>query len=216
MKHLFRYFYIGALSLFPIGVVYLTIDFIVELLRKYFISLLNITNGDYIITSITLFLFFFIFLLLGITIEKYGKSLILNFIENTLKKIPLLFTLYDITKKIVEMFTNKKSFKEVVLVQYPNKGLIVPAYVTNKLEYNYEVFLIIFIPTSPNPTSGFTILINENEVEYVYSKEKEIKILTVEETTRFIISVGVDIPETKKEEIINSMNKLINKTKLKE
>ena len=70
--------------------------------------------------------------------------------------------------------------KEVVYVEYPKEGVWVPAYVTNKFENKY----ILFIPTSPNPTSGFTVIVD---------KSKLIKSdMDIEEATSFIVSVGVD------------------------
>ena len=70
--------------------------------------------------------------------------------------------------------------KEVVYVEYPKDGIWVPAYVTNRYENKY----VLFIPTSPNPTSGFTIIVD---------KSKLIKsAMDIEEATSFIVSVGVD------------------------
>ena len=70
--------------------------------------------------------------------------------------------------------------KEVVYVEYPKEGIWVPAYVTNRHGDKY----ILFIPTSPNPTSGFTVIVD---------KSKLIKsAMDIEEATSFIVSVGVD------------------------
>jgi uncharacterized membrane protein len=68
----------------------------------------------------------------------------------------------------------------VVYIEYPKQGLWVPAYVTNKENDRY----ILFVPTSPNPTSGFTIITHESNV--VKSE------MDIEQATSFIISVGVD------------------------
>ena len=75
--------------------------------------------------------------------------------------------------------------KEVVYVEYPKDGIWVPAYVTNR----YETKLVLFIPTSPNPTSGFTVIADKSKV--IKSK------MDIEDATSFIVSVGVDYDKAK-------------------
>jgi len=70
--------------------------------------------------------------------------------------------------------------KEVVYVEYPKEGVWVPAYVTNRHDDKY----ILFVPTSPNPTSGFTVIVDKSKL--VKSD------MDIEEATSFIVSVGVD------------------------
>jgi uncharacterized membrane protein len=75
---------------------------------------------------------------------------------------------------------NQTVAKEVVYVEYPKEGIWVPAYVTNRAADKY----VLFIPTSPNPTSGFTVIV---------SKDKVLEsAMNIEEATSFIVSVGVD------------------------
>ena len=111
-----------------------------------------------------------------------GRSLIIASIDAVIHRIPLLNTIYRVTKKVVNMFSGheKKEPKEVVYVEYPKQGIWVPAYVTNKEGEMY----VLFIPTSPNPTSGFTVLVHESKI--IKSE------MNVEEAASFIISVGVD------------------------
>lgn len=76
--------------------------------------------------------------------------------------------------------SNKQFAKEVVYVEYPKDGIWVPAYVTNRFESKY----VLFIPTSPNPTSGFTVVVD---------KAKVLKSnMNIEEASSFIVSIGVD------------------------
>jgi uncharacterized membrane protein len=65
-------------------------------------------------------------------------------------------------------------------VEYPKEGLWVPAYVTNKLDDRY----VLFVPTSPNPTSGFALIVHESKI--IKSE------MSIEQVTSFIISVGAD------------------------
>ena len=107
-------------------------------------------------------------------------------------RIPFLNTIYRVTKKVVNLISGqeKKEDREVVYIEYPKEGLWVPAYVTNKKDEMY----VLFVPTSPNPTSGFTIIVHESKV--VKSE------MNIEEATSFIVSVGVDFTNA------NEINKL--------
>ena len=88
---------------------------------------------------------------------------------------------------------NQTVAKEVVYVEYPKEGIWVPAYVTNRYEDNY----VLFIPTSPNPTSGFTVIVNKNKV--LPSQ------MNIEEATSFIVSVGVDYNKAAEMAKLNSL-----------
>jgi uncharacterized membrane protein len=125
----------------------------------------------------------------GASIEKAGKSFIISTIDKILNKVPAIGSIYGVLKKITALFTpnNKDDKKEVVLVEYPKKDAWVPAYVLNK----YDGVLVLFVPTSPNPTSGYTIIIDEKKVKKTT--------LTIAEASQFIISMGVDF--VKQEEI---------------
>jgi uncharacterized membrane protein len=97
-------------------------------------------------------------------------------------QIPLLNTIYRVTKKVINMFLSHDHAiaKEVVYVEYPKDGVWVPAYVTNRQGDKY----ILFVPTSPNPTSGFTVIVDKSKV--IASE------MDIEAATSFIVSVGVD------------------------
>lgn len=85
------------------------------------------------------------------------------------------------------MFTSDDSSiaKEVVYVEYPKDGVWVPAYVTNR----YENKVVLFIPTSPNPTSGFTVIVDKSKI-----MESS---MDIEDATSFIVSIGVDYDKAK-------------------
>jgi len=94
----------------------------------------------------------------------------------------LINTLYRVLKKVINMFSShdRTIAKEVVYVEYPKDNMWMTAYVTNRYEDKY----VLFIPTSPNPTSGYTVIVD---------KSKIIKsAMNIEEASSFIISVGVD------------------------
>lgn len=188
MKQFVRYIFIGALALIPLLAVVQMILWVNSISIQFFDFVSSYTNSP-LYTSVLFIVVIMILALVGSSIEKAGKSFIISTIDNLLAKVPAIGTIYSIIKKITELFTpnNKDVKKEVVLVEYPKADLWVPAYVLSK----YENILVLFVPTSPNPTSGYTVIVEK-------SKIKETT-LTVAEASQFIVSMGSDF--VKKEEI---------------
>ncbi len=185
MKKTFNYFLIGILAFFPVYVIGQIIIFV----NDRFSDLIRFVYGyydNYLITALIFAGSFCVFTYVGYRLSKVGKSWIISSIDSVIDRIPLLNTVYRVTKKVVNMFSGheEKEAREVVYIEYPKEGLWVPAYVTNKEKDMY----ILFVPTSPNPTSGFTVIVHESKV--VKSK------MNVEQATSFIISVGVDFEKS--------------------
>jgi uncharacterized membrane protein len=180
MKKFFNYFLIGIFAFIPVVVIAQIVLFLKELMGETFKMVYDYAD-NYLITIALLVVSFLVFTYIGYRVSQ-GRSLIIASIDAVINRVPLLNTVYRVTKKIVNMFSGqgKHVAREVVYIEYPKKGLWVPAYVTNKAATKY----ILFVPTSPNPTSGFTIIVDETLV--VKSK------MDIEEATSFIISVGVD------------------------
>jgi len=86
----------------------------------------------------------------------------LHQVELLINRIPMIRTIYRVSKKLVNLLGSqeKSAAKEIVFVEYPKEGLWVPAYVTNKM----GEMLVVYVPTSPNPTSGFTIVVHRSKV----------------------------------------------------
>lgn len=195
MKQLIRYIFLGALALIPLLVVVQLIFWINSLSKDLFVFVSSYTNSP-LYTGGLFLLIIIILALIGSSIERAGKSYLVSIIDKLLEKVPAIGTVYSIIKKITELFkpNSKDDKKEVVLVEYPKADLWVPAYVLSK----YENVLVLFVPTSPNPTSGYTVIVEKTKI-----KETT---LTVAEASQFIVSMGSDF--VKKEEI----SKIINKT----
>lgn len=180
MKKLFNYFLIGIFAFIPVYVIGQIVFFVNDRLSE----LVKFVYGYYDNYGMTALIFigsFSLFTYVGYRVSL-GRSSIISAIDAVINRIPLLNTIYRVTKKVVNMFSGheQKEAREVVYIEYPKEGLWVPAYVTNKEQDRY----ILFVPTSPNPTSGFTIITHESKV--VKSK------MDIEQATSFIISVGVD------------------------
>ncbi|HHJ38232.1 MAG: hypothetical protein AXA67_00940 [Methylothermaceae bacteria B42] len=188
MKQLFKYFLLGVLAVIPLALTIQIVLFTKNLLTDIIVSLYG-HSASYSFTTTILLLTIALLTYIGYSITKYRQSIIISAFDYIIEKIPFLNTIYRVTKKIVLMFAGEEELvkREVVYVEYPKEDVWVPAYVTNKVEDMY----ILFVPTSPNPTSGFTVLVHESKV--VKSS------MSIEDAASFIISIGADYPA--KEEI---------------
>jgi uncharacterized membrane protein len=205
MRQFFRYLLVGTLALIPLIVVVQILLWIHSMGMNLFENLFFLTNDNYVSFGIIVFIVIFL-VFIGYSIEKVGKSILINFIDEVLQKLPAIGTIYGMVKKVTDLFKpNAKSKKrEVVLVEYPKSGLWVPAYVLNK----HDDIYVLFVPTSPNPTSGYAIIVDKDIVKPTT--------LTVSEASQFIISMGADF--IKKEElsvIIKEANLANNQNKMK-
>jgi len=188
MKQLFRYMFVGTLALIPLLIVVQLVLWLKGLTVQLFDFVSSYTNSS-LFTIAILFITMAILAAVGSSMEKAGKSFFVSAIDRILEKVPAIGTVYSIVKKITALFTpnTKDEKQEVVLVEYPKKDLWVPAYVLSK----HENTLVLFVPTSPNPTSGYTVIVDRSLVEPTT--------LTVAEASQFIVSMGADF--VKKEEI---------------
>ena len=184
-----NYFITGIVVLVPIGItLYLT---------KFFISISSnfipkgINPNSYLPFSIPgleiLLSIFFITLIGGLSLSFIGKK-ILQFVNDLFKKIPILRTIYSAIGQMTDTFTSsEKDKKNVVLVEYPRKGSWAVGFATkdNQGEISDKTkqkLVNVFIPTTPNPTSGFLLMFPKEEVIYLD--------LTFEEASKFIVSAG--------------------------
>lgn len=181
VKKFLNYFLIGVFAIIPIVIVLQIIIFVKALVSNLF-EVVYVFADSYLYTVIVFIISFAILVSIGHTIVLKGGSWIIRMFDFVIDRIPLLNTIYRVTKKVINMFLSHDQAiaKEVVYVEYPKEGVWVPAYVTNRQDNKY----ILFIPTSPNPTSGFTVIVDKSKV--VKST------MDIEEATSFIVSVGVD------------------------
>ncbi len=184
-----NYFIAGIVAIIPIGItLYLTM-FIIEISSKLIPKEINPNNylpfsipGLEIILSIIIITF-----IGGLSVSFVGKK-ILQLINDLFKKIPFLRTIYSAINQMTESFTNKDSNKKsVVLIEYPRKGSWAVGFATKENEGEISKktnsnLVNVFVPTTPNPTSGFLLMFPKNEVIYLD--------MTFEEASKFIVSAG--------------------------
>lgn len=180
MKKIFNYFLIGVFAFIPIVVILQIVWFV----KDRFADFVNMVYGyyeNYAVTFALFFVSFALFAYIGYRVSL-GRSSIIGGIDAIINRIPFLNTVYRVTKKLVNMLSGheKQIAREVVYIEYPKEGVWVPAYVTNKENDRY----ILFVPTSPNPTSGFTVIVHESRVQK--------STMNIEQASSFIISIGAD------------------------
>ena len=188
-----NYFITGIVVLVPIGItLYLT---------KFFISVSSnlipkeINPNSYLPFSIPgleiLLSIIFITIIGGLSLSFIGKK-ILQFFNQTLKKIPILRTIYSAIGQMTESLAPKKGNKKsVVLIEYPRKGTWAVGFATkdNKGEISDKTnseLVNVFVPTTPNPTSGFLLMFPKSEIIYLD--------MSFEEASKFIVSAGTSNP----------------------
>ena len=186
-------FIAGIVVLIPIGItLYLTLA-IVKVSSKILPKEINPNNYlPYNIPGIEIIIALLLITLIGwLSLSFIGKKL-LNIFDNILNKIPILRTIYSAFTQMLETFTsNKVSKKNVVLVEYPRKGTWAVGFATNKNtgeiknKIGQEV-INVFVPTTPNPTSGFLLMFPKEDVIYLD--------ITFEQASKFIVSAGSTNP----------------------
>jgi uncharacterized membrane protein len=184
IKSSLKYFIVGILAVIPLVIIIQVLVFLETILREFFIYIYGYSNNIFV-TVLAFTLSFIVIAYIGFRITKSEKLWALHQIEVLINRIPMIRTIYRVSQKLVNLFGNqeKSAVKEIVFLEYPKDGLWVPGYVTNKV----GEMLVVYIPTSPNPTSGFTLLVHQSKV--VKST------MDIEAVTSFIVSVGVDLSQ---------------------
>ena len=189
-----NYFIAGVVVLIPIWVtIYLTF-FLISISSKILPKELNPNHYlPYNIPGLEIFIALILITLIGFfSVSFLGKKL-LDLFQSILKRIPILRTIYSAIGQMTESFTkNDNNKKNVVLVEYPRKGSWAIGFATkeNSGEINNKTkqsLINVFVPTTPNPTSGFLLMFPKEEVIYLN--------LSFEEASKFIVSAGTSIPE---------------------
>ena len=182
-------FIAGVVVLIPIGItLYLTV-FIINISSKLIPKEINPNHYlPYNIPGLEILIAVLLITIIGwISLSFIGKRLF-NLFENILNRIPIIRTIYSAVEQLIETFTSSKSDKKtVVLVEYPRKGVYAVGFATkeNTGEIRKKAdkdLLNVFVPTTPNPTSGFLLMFPKDEVIFLD--------LTFEEASKFIVSAG--------------------------
>lgn len=207
-----KYFLTGLVLLLPIVLTIIIIAFVVRFLTNPFVGFVShflsgsslgergfyLLHGEKLITLtsqliILVFLFFFI-LLLGMLARWFFIHWLISAGEYIVHKLPLVNKVYKTSKEIVSHLfgQDKKSFKQVVLVPFPKQGIYTLGFLSEIapheiIEATGHEMVSVFVPTTPNPTTGFTVIFNVKDIYYLKMKP--------EAAIKFIVSCGIVHPE---------------------
>ena len=184
-----NYFITGVVVLIPIGFTLYLSKILIGLSSKIIPENINPNNYlPYAIPGIEILIsIIFITIVGGLSLSFLGKR-ILGLIDDLFKKIPFLRTIYSAILQMTETFSKKDNDKKsVVLIEYPRKGVWAVGFATkeNKGEMAQKTnqkLINVFVPTTPNPTSGFLLMFPIDDVIYLN--------MTFEEASKFIVSAG--------------------------
>jgi len=190
-----NYFITGIVVLIPIGFTLYLSRFLINVSTKLVPAGLNPNNYiPYAIPGIEILLtIIFITIVGGLSLSFLGKK-VLQIVDNLFKRIPILRTIYSAIVQMTDSFRNQEGTKKsVVLVEYPRKGSWAVGFATkeNKGELKDKTnkeLINVFVPTTPNPTSGFLLMFPKEDVIYLD--------MGFEEASKFIVSAGTSNPKS--------------------
>ncbi len=205
MHSLRRYLVAGLLIWVPLGVTLLIIAFLVDLMDQTLLLLPEAVRPDHLlgfrIPGLGIVLTAAVVIGTGMVVTNLFGQQLFEWGERLLDRIPLVRTIYASVKKLTHsIFSGSgKSFRKVVLVEYPRKDMWSLAFLTGDgaPEVNTRMgrqMVSVFIPTTPNPTSGFMLLVPREDVIELD--------MPIDDGFKMIISVGVVVPEPTKEILV--------------
>jgi uncharacterized membrane protein len=203
-----KYLIAGLLVWMPLGITFLVVRAIVDFLDRSLLLLPYAYQPDNLlgfhIPGFGVVLAVTMVLATGMIVANFlGRRIVVAW-ESLLARIPVVRNLYAGIKQVLEavLAADGKSFRKVLLVEYPRKGVWSLAFMTSSdlgevQEKTAGDVVSVFIPTTPNPTSGFVLMVQRSEVIEMD--------MTVEEGLKMIISMGVVVPRFNKDKLINSV-----------
>ena len=198
MKKLRTIIVAGLLVWIPLGLTIFVIKLLIDLLGQTYLLIPPALRPENLIGTeipgIGVIVAIIVVLLTGlVTANYFGKSIVKAW-DAFLDRIPLILSIYSPLKKFSELVLSDQtqSFSKVLLIEYPRKGIYSLCFQTSKelgevQNQAGEEMGCVYIPTTPNPTSGYIVLVPQNEV-------KELK-MSVEDALKMIISLGVVVPD---------------------
>jgi len=196
-KHIRKYLLSGLLFILPIGITLFFLRFlmrisagnIVKITTKYWD-----TTHPFLAWGISLVIFVLLIYGLGIFATHIIGRRLIAFGEKIIMWVPFLKTIYSVSKQVVTAFIdpNRVTFKSVVLLDFLQPGVRLVGFITGKIEDTQgQNCYKVFVPTSPNPTTGFFFIVKPDEIQHTN--------LSVEDAMKMIVSGGIVGPSTLKE-----------------
>ena len=181
-----KYFITGLLVIIPVWATF----YVLKAILGWIDRMLGPRLAQYIgleIPGLGIVTLFLLILIVGMLSANYIGRRFVKYSDALLQKVPLVRGVYTTVKKIMETFSLKQNFHGVALVEYPRKGCYSVGFVTGDVRGESVgltgKFMTVFVPTTPNPTAGFLLILPEDEVTQLD--------MSVEDGMQFIISIGL-------------------------
>lgn len=186
-----RYFVMGLIIIIPLWFTFFVVVVIFNWVSNFTFPILKYFIADkewleFLGKFISFFISVASICILGFLTNKIIGRTLLNWLEKLIERVPLVGTVYSSAKQLVNFLFRKdktNSFKEVVFIPYPTKGVYSVAFKIGYQKVKGENYVSVFMPTTPNPTTGFLFMFKEKDIvktDY-----------TVDQAFQFIISLGV-------------------------
>lgn len=207
-----KYFVTGLIILLPAALTVAIVMFIFNLLTVPFLGIVKAffshyhlwEKGFFLLTAdqvqnlaaklLILASLFFIVIVMGVIARWFFFKTVMKFAEYLVKRIPLVRSIYKICQDVIKTIftTDTKSFKQVVLVRFPHPGTYSIGLITREVipclaNTAHSDAVAVFVPTTPNPTSGFLVMFKPQDLIYLN--------MTIEDAFKCIISCGVITPD---------------------
>lgn len=197
MKRLRTYLVTGLLVWVPLGITVFLVKFMVDFMDRTLLLLPMDYRPDTVlgfhIPGLGIVLAVTVLLVTGVLAANFLGRKLVNVWESTLQRIPLVRSVYSAAKSFAEVVltNNTDSFKQVMLIEYPRKGLYSLCFQTSTQlgeiqSRTGEEVVCVFVPTTPNPTSGVMILVPRKDVIILD--------MQIEEAVKMVVSLGVVVP----------------------
>ena len=187
-KVLRNYFLSGVLIIVPLIITYLVLRFLFVNVDGLLSPLINKLIG-YKIPGIGLLATLILIFLAGIFASSVIFSRLVSYGQSLFLRIPIIRTIYGPAKQLVESLTveDKRAFKQVILIQFPRRGVFTLGFVTKKVSFKNEELFAVFVPSTPTPFTGWTLLFKREEVIPLE--------ISVEQGIEFFVSGGIASPD---------------------
>ncbi len=198
-----KYIITGLLIWIPLGITILVIKLLVDLLDK---TILLLPPGwrpealfGFDIPGLGIFISAMVIFITGFILTNFVGRRLITWGESLLDRIPLVRSIYSAVKQVTAtiLSTDNDTFNEVLLIEYPRKGIWTLCFKTGESptafeQVTHDALVTVFVPTTPNPTSGFILFVPKSEVKKMD--------MDVEDALKLVMSLGVVTPESKLEQ----------------
>jgi uncharacterized membrane protein len=189
IRHLKGKFITGLFVVVPLGITVFILKFLFNfadgILGSYLDSIFSafIVHREYHIPGLGMLTGAVVIYVSGVLATNVMGTRILRWWDDLLSRIPLVKSIYNSSKQLTQVFKEgKTSYRRAVFVEWPRVGVRAVGFVTAEVERDGERLVVVYVPTMPNPTSGFALFFRESEV---FDSG-----MTVEEAVKFVVSGG--------------------------